>query len=187
MPCPGWMKCSQKGNQSFYKVENGKRLYYDVSTGYLRAHAGRRCIYCDEEFRKQTVWKNSACRLYHLGDDVLGLEWYTKMGSIGGEVLEGIQKSISIAEEKYKGLVIANEGQNFSAGANVGMIFMLAIEQEYDELDMAIRMFQQTMMRARYSAVPVWLRRMAYIGGSLRIEFACRQSLRICRNIYWTG
>jgi 3-hydroxyacyl-CoA dehydrogenase len=69
--------------------------------------------------------------------------------------LEGIQKSISLAEEKYKGLVIANEGQNFSAGANVGMIFMLAIEQDYDEIDMAIRMFQQTMMRARYSSIPV--------------------------------
>jgi 3-hydroxyacyl-CoA dehydrogenase len=77
------------------------------------------------------------------------------MGSIGGEVLEGIQRSISLAEEKFKGLVIANDGQNFSAGANVGMIFMLAIEQEYDELDMAIRMFQQSMMRARYSSIPV--------------------------------
>ena len=99
--------------------------------------------------------KTVPLRAYHLGDDVLGLEWYTKMGSIGGEVLEGIQKSISLAEEKYKGLVIANEGANFSAGANVGMIFMLAIEQEYDELDMAIRMFQNTMMRARYSSVPV--------------------------------
>jgi 3-hydroxyacyl-CoA dehydrogenase len=77
------------------------------------------------------------------------------MGSIGGEVLEGIQKSISLAEEKYKGLVIGNGTQNFSAGANVGMIFMLAIEQEFDELDMAIRMFQNTMIRARFSSVPV--------------------------------
>jgi 3-hydroxyacyl-CoA dehydrogenase len=83
------------------------------------------------------------------------LEWYTKMGSIGGEVLEGIQKSIALAEEKYKGLVIANDGSNFSAGANVGMIFMLAIEQDYDEIDMAIRQFQQTIMRVRYSGIPV--------------------------------
>jgi 3-hydroxyacyl-CoA dehydrogenase len=101
------------------------------------------------------VWKNSACKLYDLGDDVLGLEWYTKLGSIGGEVLEAINRSIAVAEEKYKGLVIANEGPQFSAGANVGMIFMLAAEQEYDELDMAIRMFQNTMMRVRYSAIPV--------------------------------
>ncbi len=108
-----------------------------------------------KNFDNQTVWKNSACRTYHLGDDVLGLEWYTKMGSIGGEVLEGIQKSISLAEQSYKGLVIANSGANFSAGANVAMIFMMAIEQDYDEIDMAIRMFQQTMMRVRYSSIPV--------------------------------
>ena len=70
-----------------------------------------------KNFENETVWKNSACRTYHLGDDVLGLEWYTKMGSIGGEVLEGIQKSIALAEEKYKGLVIANEGAKFSVPA----------------------------------------------------------------------
>jgi 3-hydroxyacyl-CoA dehydrogenase len=144
-----------KGINTFYKIENGKRLYYNVSTGAYSAVSGTGAFIVMKNFEDQTVWKNSACRLYHLGEDVIGLEWYSKMGSIGGEVLEGINRSISIAEEKYKGLVIANEGQNFSAGANVGMIFMLAIEQEYEELDMAIRMFQQTMMRARYSSIPV--------------------------------
>jgi 3-hydroxyacyl-CoA dehydrogenase len=143
------------GNKSFYKVENGKRLCYDVSSKSYKALPGGDAFIVMKNFDNQTVWKNSACRTYHLGDDVLGLEWYTKMGSIGGEVLEGIQKSISLAEEKYKGLVIANEGSNFSAGANVGMIFMLAIEQDYDEIDMAIRMFQNSMMRARYSSIPV--------------------------------
>jgi 3-hydroxyacyl-CoA dehydrogenase len=143
------------GIKKFYKVENGKRLCYDVASKSYKPMPGGEAFIVMRNFENQTVWKNSACRAYHLGDDVLGLEWYTKMGSIGGEVLEGIQRSVSLAEEKYRGLVIANEGQNFSAGANVGMIFMLAIEQEYDELDMAIRMFQQTMMRARYSSVPV--------------------------------
>jgi 3-hydroxyacyl-CoA dehydrogenase len=143
------------GAASFYKVENGKRLYYDAGTKLYKPLPGGEAFIVMRNFEHQTVWKNSACRTYHLGDDVLGLEWYTKMGSIGGEVLEGIQRSIGLAEEKYKGLVIANEGANFSAGANVGMIFMLAIEQEYDELDMAIRLFQNTMMRARYSAIPV--------------------------------
>jgi 3-hydroxyacyl-CoA dehydrogenase len=77
------------------------------------------------------------------------------MNSIGAEVLEGLNKSVALAEEKYKGLVVANDGAQFSAGANVGMIFMFAIEQEYDELDMAIRMFQNSTMRLRYSSVPV--------------------------------
>ncbi|MGZ5135284.1 MAG: 3-hydroxyacyl-CoA dehydrogenase/enoyl-CoA hydratase family protein [Flavitalea sp.] len=143
------------GAKTFYKVENGKKLYYDIPSKGYKPLPGANTFIVMKNFENETVWKNSACRLYHLGDDVLGLEWYTKMGSIGGEVLEGIQKSIAISEEKYKGLVIANDTQNFSAGANVGMIFMLAIEQEYDELDMAIRLFQNTMTRARFSAVPV--------------------------------
>lgn len=143
------------GAKTFYKVENGKRYYYDVLSKNYKTLPGGEAFLVMKNFENQTVWKNSACRTYHLGDDVLGLEWSTKMGSIGGEVLEGIQRSIALSEEKYKGLVIANDSANFSAGANVGMIFMLAVEQEYDELDMAVRLFQQTMMRARYSAVPV--------------------------------
>ncbi len=143
------------GAGSFYKVEKGKRYYYDPAGKTYQPVPGGDAFIVMKNFSGETVWKNSACRTYHLGDDVLGLEWYTKMGSIGGEVLEGIQTSISLAEQKYRGLVIANDTANFSAGANVGMIFMFAIEQEYDELDMAIRQFQQTMMRARYSSVPV--------------------------------
>lgn len=143
------------GHTSFYKVEAGTRYCYDVASKSYKALPGGSAFIVMRNFAHQTIWKNSACRTYHLGDDVLGLEWYTKMGSIGGEVLEGIQKSIGLAENGYKGLVIANEGANFSAGANVGMIFMLAIEQDYDEIDMAIRMFQQTIMRVRYSSIPV--------------------------------
>ncbi len=145
------------GAISFYKVANGKRLYYDAITKDYKTIPGGDAFIVMKNFTNATIWKNSACRTYHLGEEVVGLEWYTKMGSIGGEVLEGIEKSIAIAEEKYKGLVIANDGPNFSAGANVGMIFMLAIEQDYDEIDMAIRTFQNTMMRVRYSGIPVVL------------------------------
>jgi 3-hydroxyacyl-CoA dehydrogenase len=147
-----------KGNTSFYKIEKGTRLCYSPAGGiYVStvAPGTESAFLVMKNFAGQTVWKNSAANVYHLGDDVLGLEWNTKMGTIGGEVLEGIQKAIALAEEKYKGVVIANDGQNFSAGANVGMIFMFAVEQEYDELDMAVRAFQNTMMRARYSSVPV--------------------------------
>lgn len=145
-----------KGHTSFYKVENGKRLCYSPLTGtYVSTVGDESAFIVMKNFENQTIWKNAACRTYHLGDDVIGLEWYTKMNSIGAEVLEGLNKSIALAEEKYKGLVVANDGAQFSAGANVGMIFMFAIEQEYDELDMAIRMFQNSTMRLRYSSVPV--------------------------------
>lgn len=143
------------GIRSFYKNENGKRLYYDLITKTYKAIPGSEAFVILNNYADKIAWKNSACTVYDMGDEILGLEWKTKMNSIGGEVLEGINKAISLAEEKYKGLVIANDGPNFSAGANVAMIFMLAIEQEYDELDLAIRMFQNTMMRARYSSVPV--------------------------------
>ncbi len=144
-----------EGNTTFYKIENGRRLCYDVSSKKYEMIAGSASFIILSDLKEKIVWKNSACNLYDLGHDVVGLQWNTKMGSIGSEVLEAMNKSIAIAEEKFKGLVIANEGPQFSAGANVGMIFMLAAEQEYDELDLAIRMFQNTMMRVRYSSIPV--------------------------------
>ncbi len=143
------------GNKSFYKIEAGKKLCYDTaSKTYKPLPGGDAFIVMSNQTDKQ-IWKNASCRLYELGDDVLGLQWFTKMGSIGGDVLAGIQTAIDKAEKNYKGLVIANEGTNFSAGANVGMIFMLAIEQDYDEIDMAIKLFQNTIMRVRYSSIPV--------------------------------
>lgn len=151
-----WVKeMLEKNISTFFKVENGRRLSYSLNAGRYEPVPGADVFIVMKNFENSTVWKNNSCRLYHLEDEVLGLEWYTKMGSIGADVLEGIQKSIKLAEENYKGLVIANDGPHFSAGANVGLIFMLAVEQDYDELDMAIRMFQNTMMRVRYSAVPV--------------------------------
>jgi 3-hydroxyacyl-CoA dehydrogenase len=145
------------GASSFYKVEKGEKLAYSPGKkNYVPAVTGDpRAFIVMRNFENQTVWKNSAARLYHLGDEVLGLEWYTKLGTIGGEVIEGIQRSIGLAEEKYKGLVIANEAQDFSAGANIGMIFMMAVDQEFEELELAIRTFQNTVMRVRYSAIPV--------------------------------
>ncbi|MES1160376.1 MAG: enoyl-CoA hydratase/isomerase family protein, partial [Bacteroidota bacterium] len=173
----GWVEeMLASGAKTFYKIDQGRRLYYDVTSKSYKPIPGGEVFLVMKNFEGSTVWKNSACRLYHLGDDVLGLEWYTKMGSIGGEVLEGIQRSIGLAEEKYKGLVIANEGPNFSAGANVGLIFMLAIEQDYDELDMAIRQFQNTMMRVRYSAVPV-----VVAPHGLTLGGACEMSLHADR------
>jgi len=160
------------GATSFYKIENGKKLCYDVASGSYKALPGGDAFLVLKNKADKLVWKNSACRLYDIGDGIAGFEWNSKMNSIGGEVLEGLNKAINISEEKFNGLVIANDGPNFSAGANVGMIFMLAIEQEYDELDMAIRMFQNTMMRVRYSSIPV-----AVAPHALTLGGACEMSL----------
>lgn len=143
------------GVTSFFSTQNGKGLYYDVASKAYKALPGGDAFIVLNNYKEKIVWKNSNAALYDIGDNVVALQWNTKMNSIGSEVLEAINKSITIAEDKFKGLVIANDGANFSAGANVGMIFMFAVEQEYDELDMAIRMFQNSMMRVRYSSVPV--------------------------------
>ncbi len=144
-----------EGHSTFYKTENGQRYYYDIPAKDYRPIPSAQKFILLENYGEKVIWKNSACKLVDIGDDVVALSWNTKMNSIGGEVLEGVMKSIAIAEEKYKGLVIANGSDKFSAGANVGLIFMFAAEQEYDELDFAVRQFQQTTMRLRYSSVPV--------------------------------
>lgn len=145
----------EKENPAFYRIENGKKLYYNISSKSYKSIPGNDAFILLKNYKNNIIWKNANARLYDIGDEVIALQWNTKMNTMGGEVLEALNKSISIAEEKYKGLVIANDGANFSAGANVGMIFMFAIEQDYDELDFAIRLFQNTVMKARYSSVPV--------------------------------
>ena len=144
------------GCDTFYKVEDGVKKYYDIPSKSYKTIPGTENFISLENIRStRTVWKNAGVTLTDLGDGILNCEFHTKMNTIGGEVLSGINKAIDIAEKEYRGLVISNEGANFSAGANVGMIFMLAVEQEWDELNMAVRMFQNTTMRIRYSSIPV--------------------------------
>ncbi|MGK0285147.1 MAG: 3-hydroxyacyl-CoA dehydrogenase, partial [Salibacteraceae bacterium] len=146
----------EAGFTSFYKVEAGTKLYYDISSkSYLEIPGQEKTISLALLRDENTLWKNNDCSIIDLGDGVINLEFHSKMNTIGGEVISGINKAIDLAEAEYKALVVSNEGENFSAGANVGMIFMLAVEQEYDELDFAIRSFQNTVMRLRYSSIPV--------------------------------
>ncbi len=147
-----------KGVKSFYAVDKGKKLYYDIPSGAYKVIPGTEHLIILDALRDtNVVWGNAGATLFDIGDGVLNLEFHTKMNTIGSEILQGINKAIDIAEgdAKWKGLVIANDGENFSAGANLGMIFMLAANQELDELDMAVRAFQNTVMRIRTSSIPV--------------------------------
>lgn len=150
----GEMKAN--GAKTFYKKEAGKKLFYDIASGEYKVIPGTEDLVILDALRPDnTVFKTSDVTLVDLGDGVLNLEFHTKMNTIGGGVIEGLNKALDIAEKDYKGLVISNTGQNFSAGANVGMIFMMAAEQDMDELDFSVKMFQNTMMRVRYSNIPV--------------------------------
>lgn len=144
------------GNTSFYTVKEGATHYYNTaSKSQVKVPGQDTFIILNNIRESKKVWGNADCTVQHIGDGILNLEFHSKMNTIGGGVLQGINKAIDLAEKEYHGLVIGNQAANFSVGANIGMIFMMAVEQEYDELNMAIKMFQDTMMRARYSSIPV--------------------------------
>lgn len=155
-PAPWIEEMQARGIKSFYKVVDGATFSYSINNKSHQKVPGQDAFIILNNIREtKSVWKNSGTVIEDLGDGILNLEFRTKMNTIGGDVLQGINKAIDLAEKDYQGLVIGNQGANFTVGANIGMIFMMAVEQEYDELNMAIKLFQDTMMRVRYSAIPV--------------------------------
>jgi 3-hydroxyacyl-CoA dehydrogenase len=144
------------GHASFYKNENGVRKYYDIKEKTYKPLPGSgEFIILDHIRANSKVWSNSGATLHDIGDGVLNLEFQTKMNTMGSEIVAALNHSIDIAEKDFRGLVIGNNAPNFSAGANLAMLLMFAIDQEWDEIDLMVRSFQKTMMRARYSSVPV--------------------------------
>jgi len=143
------------GNNTFYSVKNGATYCYDISKKSQEKIPGQDAFIILDNIRKSNeVWKNTGVIIEDLGDGILNCEFQSKMNTIGADVLVGLNKAVDLAEKDFQGLVIGNQAANFSVGANIGMIFMMAVEQEYDELNMAIKFFQDTMMRMRYSAIP---------------------------------
>jgi 3-hydroxyacyl-CoA dehydrogenase len=147
----------EAGHNSFYTVDDGIRKYYDINSKSYQVVPGMENFVILDNIRQNgaVVWNNSGSTIFDLGNGVLNLEFHTKMNTMGSEVLEGLHKAIDMAEENYSGLVVGNQGAQFSAGANLGMVFMYAIEQEYDELNFMIKIFQDSMMKVRYSSIPV--------------------------------
>jgi len=142
-------------NKSFYTIENGSKFYFDLQTKKQAKIPGQDSFIILDNIRdSKTIWSNNEASIQHLGDGVLNVEFQSKMNTIGSGVLQAINKGIDLAEQEYEAVIIGNQAANFSVGANLAMAFMLAIEQEYDELSMATRMFQNTVMRLKYSSVP---------------------------------
>lgn len=154
---PGWVEeMGQAGAKSFYKVENGIRHYWNPKTKtYQSISALAGAIILKDRQTEKPLFQNAGSTVHHIGDEILCVEFHTKMNTLGSEVVEGLHRGFDLAEKSYRGLVIGNQGSNFSAGANLGLVFMYAMEQEFDEIDMMIRQFQQTVMRVRYSSIPV--------------------------------
>tara|TARA_R110002124_G_scaffold5301_1_gene33154 strand:+ start:164053 stop:166461 length:2409 start_codon:yes stop_codon:yes gene_type:complete len=145
----------EAGIDSFYTVKDGATYYYDIpKKKHIKIPGQDAFIILDNIRESSEVFKNSGVVVEDLGDGILNVEFQSKMNSIGGDVLAGLNKAIDIAEKDFDGLVVGNQGANFSVGANIGMIFMMAVEQEYDELNAAVKYFQDSCMRLRYSSIP---------------------------------
>jgi 3-hydroxyacyl-CoA dehydrogenase len=145
-----------KGFETFYTVKDGATYYYDINTGdYQKIPGQDDYIYLDNYRTTNTLWKNDDASIIDLGDGIINIEFHSKMNTLGVGVIDAINRAINMAEEKYDGLIIGNQGAQFSVGANLALVLMLAVEQEWDELFMAVKTFQETAMRVRYSSIPV--------------------------------
>lgn len=165
---PDWVTEMQAaGHDSFYKREGGQLKYYDLGTKSYKVKPGTEAfIILDNLREQQPVYQNSEVTLHDIGDGVACLEFTSAYNSIGEGVLRGYQEAITkLEEEGWRGMVLGNNADNFSVGANLMMIAQLAYQQEFEELNMAVNLFQQSVMRLRYSAIPVIAATQGYVFG----------------------
>ncbi len=165
-----------QGHGAFYKVENGLRKYYDIrSSSYQVVPGSKEHLHLDNFRGQKAVYQNDEVILHDIGDQVLCLEFTSKMNAIGEGILTGINEAIEIAEKgPWQGLVIGNHAKNFTVGANLMMIGMLAFQQEYEQLNAAVKLFQDTTMRCRYSSIPVVAATQGYVfGGGCELIMHC--------------
>ena len=152
---PKWLE-KTTNLDSFYSIEDGNKQFYEITENRKSdVPILNKFILLNNLRSKNVLWKNDGVSVFDIGDGVLNIEFHTKMNSIGEDVINGVQKGIEIAEKNYRGIVIGNQGAHFSAGADISMIFTLAVEQEYKKLDLAIKTFQDTSMLIRYSSIPI--------------------------------
>jgi 3-hydroxyacyl-CoA dehydrogenase len=145
------------GATSFYKNEDGQRLYFDFATEKYVPLADPPGVVILKALKDRTgvVKKNAGASLIDLGDGVACLEFHSKMNAIGGDTLQMIKQSLAEVERNFVGLVVGNQGQNFSVGANLMLMLLEAQEENWEDLDLAVRAFQNATMSLRYSPKPV--------------------------------
>ncbi|MEO0472498.1 MAG: 3-hydroxyacyl-CoA dehydrogenase family protein, partial [Bacteroidota bacterium] len=154
---PAWVKeMVEAGHESFYKSEGGVRKYYNVQSKTYEPVAGLESLILLDNHRENKIWTSEEASVLDIGDGVLNVEFHSKMNAIGEGNLQAIHQAIDYAEEHgWNGVVIANEAANFSVGANVFLMMMMASQKKWDELNTAVKFFQDTSMRLRTSGIPV--------------------------------
>ncbi|MBL4939598.1 MAG: 3-hydroxyacyl-CoA dehydrogenase/enoyl-CoA hydratase family protein, partial [Lutibacter sp.] len=174
LPISTWVtEMLESGNNSFYSIKDGAKYFYNIPSKKQEKIPGQDSFIILNNVREaKTIWSNAGASIQHLGDGVLNVEFRSKMNTLGGEVLQAINKGIDLAETEYDAVILGNQAPNFSVGANLAMAFMMAVEQEYDELNFSVKYFQDTVMRLRYSSCPTIIAPHGYTFGG-----ACEMSM----------
>ena len=174
---PKWVHdLKASGVKSFYKYENGKKQYFNIQTKKFEVLLGKEAFIILDSYRAQkSIIKNSECTVHDIGDGVLCLEFTSKSNSIGEGIGRGIDEAIRLAEEgDWKGIVIGNNAKQFSVGANLMNVGMMAMQKQFDPLDKMVNDFQQINMRIRTSKIPVVVATQGYVfGGGCEIAMHC--------------
>ncbi len=155
---PSWVQeLLDSGKESFYKKEAGVLYYYDIpSKDYKEVPVKPGIILLPSlKDREKQVAGNTGASLIDIGDGVACLEFHSKMNAIGEDIISMIVQSSDIVSRDFEGLVIANHGTNFSVGANLAMVLFAAQEEEWDDLDWAIKALQDALMKLKYLDKPV--------------------------------
>ena len=170
----GWVKDMLKsGKKSFYEIKNYKKYYYDIfKKDYEKIPGIEEFIILDLFRDKKPVYKNSEAIIHDIGDGVLNIEFISKSNVIGEGTGLAMQKAVELAEEEgWNGIVIGNNAKQFSVGANLMMVAMLAFQKDFKKLDEITNDFQQVNMRLRYSKIPVVVATQGYVfGGGVELS-----------------
>ncbi len=153
---PSWIeKLLDEGNETFYKEDNGNVYFYDNGE-YKQVDFNKKEINIKRlKSANGVIKKNTGASLIDLGDGVALLEFTSPNNSIGLDVMQMVNNAVDEVEKNYEGLVIGNQGTNFCVGANLALMLMEAQDDNFFELDMVVKQFQNMTLKIKYSEKPV--------------------------------
>jgi len=150
-------KVLASGRKGFYESEKGTTTVFDVSRGGAKKVEEPQGVIILKSLKEagREVDRNSGASLIDLGDGVVCCEFHAKMNAIGADLIAMMHKGLKRLETDFEAMVIANQAVNFSVGANLMLVLVAAQEQEWDELHMAVKQFQNINLALKYAPKPV--------------------------------